>query len=124
MREDNEEKILTACALRFDGYKYQKARHPELLDIQHPCLPRRVHAQMYQFFMLQRFLCKWGGEYLEDNSPDYQIFRELFLIVCRRPVPLRYRFSPYWEEWERNYAPHLEEFEALIRRRWEDCNKQ
>ncbi|MEI8196477.1 MAG: DUF1156 domain-containing protein, partial [Phycisphaerae bacterium] len=118
---DDEDYILTTCALRFDGWKYVKqcgfdyktalerffatGQWPELRD-----------QQLTMFFMLQRYLMKWGGEQLPKSSSDWRAFRDLYLKVHEYRVPLVYRQEEYHTEWQREYYPHLAECTRLIRR--------
>lgn len=70
--------------------------------------------QMAVFFMLQRYLFKWGGEYEARNDCYWQLFRTLFLTVCNQPAPATYQSSAYVEQWERDYLPNLAEYQQTV----------
>jgi hypothetical protein len=127
--ELTEDNALTACALRFDGYAYEEAAglaEPNsvgggLAKLIKPILETRVfheeqNANLAAFFGLQRFLYKWGGEYLTEYSNEHVVFRLLYLHLYRADIPLEYRKQPYFDEWERNYRPQREALAAVIRR--------
>jgi hypothetical protein len=67
--------ILTACALRFDGYAYHTQSgfdHLAAFDAleQGGVLARFELTQHLDFFfLLKRYLCKWGGDMLSRRSP-------------------------------------------------------
>jgi hypothetical protein len=114
-----EDDILSACALRFDGYKYQKATRYDPASVlgdffktgQWPSDPLK---QLASFFFLQRFLCKWGGEYLPKNCKYWQAYRSLFLLVNTYDIPKTYRISECFERWQADFEPRLVEYVALI----------
>jgi hypothetical protein len=122
-----ERKFLDLCALRFDGYAYIKAREQELglvMDIS-SFSQKMLESRQFQehqpdnfaaFFLLQRFLGKWGGESLPVTSNEHVLFRLLFLHLYREEVPEEFRIESYYEEWERDFAPIREELAAKIRR--------
>lgn len=128
MKADWENELLIACALRFDGYRYAEETglngpdgdgrglaaladpvvktlelYPEPLD------------NLAAFFTLQRFLYKWGGERLTAFSREHLAFRLLFLDVYRQDIPERFRFEPYYSDWERDFAAGRELHAARIR---------
>ena len=119
-REEND--ILIACALRFDGHKYVTTRNfnygaaLRTLEQTGDLGPFEQQQHLALFYMLQRFLYKWGGETLSRRSPQWRIFRELFFLCCQAEVPENYRLEPTYGEWERFYAPRLDECIALVRR--------
>lgn len=117
-----ERQLITTCALRFDGYEYVQNRKFDHLaafrtiEQTGDLAPFEQHQLLALFFMLQRYLHKGGGEMLSERSPEWRIYRELFFRCCRASIPKAYRVEPYYTEWERNYAPRLEECIALVRR--------
>ena len=115
----SENEILTACALRFDGYAYVEAtgfRHQAAIRrmIEIRTCWRSTERMMCMFFMLQRYLCKWGGETLPETSPEWWAYRELFLKVAHESVPATYRHEPFATEWDERYAPNLRDAIELI----------
>lgn len=118
----SEDDILIACALRFDGYKYvtnRKFDHIaafQTLKQTGDLAPFERLQHLTLFFMLQRYLYKWGGDMLSPRSPEWRTFRELFFLCCRAKIPKSYRFEPHCTKWERTYAPQIDEWIALVRR--------
>ncbi|MEZ4615378.1 MAG: hypothetical protein R2867_07675 [Caldilineaceae bacterium] len=116
-----EREILMVCALRFDGYRYQ-----EESDFDYQVGLDRYMAtgswshlseleQLTVFFMFQRYLYKWGGEYLANYSPEWRGFRELFFLNCRREIPPAYQMADYIQRWEQEFRPHIEECITRVR---------
>lgn len=118
----SEDDILIACALRFDGPKYVDKRNFDhiaafrTIKQTGDLAPFERLQQLTLFYMLQRYLYKWGGEMLSHRSPEWRTFRELFFLCCRAKIPKAYRFEPYYTEWERTYAPQIDDCTALVRR--------
>jgi hypothetical protein len=126
--QDLENDILITCALRFDGYKYKDATGigssdgflSGLMELSEPVVerlelhsdPDRNHAA---FFALQRFLYKWGGDYLSISSREHLAFRFLFLDLYKRDVPAEFRHQEYWERWQKRYEPRKEHYAGIIR---------
>ena len=121
MSEFNEREIPDAWALRFDGYKYVEEtgfdhlRAFERLDAE-DVYPDRPEEQLALFFLLQRFLGKWGGERSSEQGRDWRHFRELFLMTHSYEVPARYRMDGWYERWARDCRPHAGEHVALVGR--------
>lgn len=117
----SEREILTSYTLRFDGYRYQQASH---FDHQTALAnymatvdwsPLNELEQLTVFFMLQRYLYKWGGDYLADYSPEWRGFRDLFFLNCHREIPLEYQLVDYAQRWEEGFRPHVEKCMAIVR---------
>lgn len=115
-----EDYILVTCALRFDGYRYLDD-HP--FDHQQ-AVQRFLETgewrsspleQLTVFFLLQRFLCKWGGEMLPKTSATWNAFRSLFPLVCEYEIPEPYRHGEYHQQWSARYEPAVAEHVALVR---------
>lgn len=121
MSELNEREILGAWALRFDGYKYvEEARFDTdrafaRLDAE-DVIPDLPEEQLTLFFLLQRYLGKWGGERSPEHGRDWRHFRELFLKTHAYEVPSRYRTDEWYERWEREYLPDASRHVARVRR--------
>jgi hypothetical protein len=117
---DPADDILITCALRFHGYAYLDDHpfdHQRALQqyIEDGILPAAIEQQMAMFFLLQRFLYKWGGEMLPRTDLYWERFRALFDLVSQHDVPERYRESHHAETWSQEYAPRLEECRAVVR---------
>ena len=89
---EREHDILTAGALRFDGYRYEEAvgfDHNAAAEsfYRRGTLPDDSLERMCMLFMLQRYLCKWGGEYEPHHGRAWRLYRTLFLSVGDLPVP-------------------------------------
>lgn len=104
------EKVLTACALRFDGYAYDEWRRksdpkwkglPWLYDrIRQSGKLRGDDSENFAtFFGLQRFLCKWGGEQLGWDSIERRIYARLFLHLYQKECPETFRDEHYCNNW-------------------------
>lgn len=112
--EYEEHDVLTACALRFDGYKYlEHVLHGDKSVIQQ-CLdrgdvPENPLLQMAAFFHLQRYLMKWGGEHEPLHGRKWRLFRTLFLAVVNRPVPPEFQLPDRYAAWLHNYEPYREQ---------------
>jgi hypothetical protein len=115
-----EDDILIACALRFDGYGYLQD-HPLDHDqaVRSFCQTGEWRIspaqQLTVFFLLQRFLYKWGGETLLKTSATWRAFRSLFLLVCEYEIPEQYRQCHYYEEWVERYVPALADHAGVVR---------
>ena len=116
----SESSVLTAWALRFDGYKYvDEHAYPDddgmdtfkrTGDWSHLNDGEKLTA----FFRLQRYLCKWGGEYLSQRSVTWRAFRQLFLDTADLPIPDAYRMRDWYEDWATDFAPRRDECVALV----------
>lgn len=115
-----ERNVLTACALRFDGYDYIDTAQrgdsrlvKEQLD--RHLIPEDLSLRLATFFHLQRYLMKWGGEMLPLHGPEWRHFRELFLSVVNEPVPPQYQYAEYYEDWLTNYEPFRAQCIEVVR---------
>ena len=116
-----EMEILTAWALRFDGYAYEAATGFVLADgstawADHGRLPDDPLARLAILFALQRWLGKWGGEYEPLHGRTWRRFRELFLLTHAVRVPREYRFGHWYEDWKRERLPRAAEDVSLAER--------
>ena len=107
----DEDPILIACALRFDGWRYIERMgfdHVGACEafITTGVIPALVGERMAVFFGLQRYLYKWGGEMEPRNGRYWRAFRAFFLLTCADPVPDGYAFPPLTDQWDwnRTYA--------------------
>jgi hypothetical protein len=126
--EYEETEFLYICALRFDGYKYWQERCRNFGVKSNNLTPLTVKLvatrefftepfdNFAAFFALQRYLGKWGGEYLTEFSEAHIVFCQLFLHLYREEVPSEFRIEDYYAEWQRKYEPIKEQLAAQIRR--------
>ena len=116
----DEAPLLTGWALRFDGYKYTD-EHPYPDDDGMDTFRRTGDwshmndlEKLTAFFRLQRYLFKWGGEYLSQRSVTWRAFRQLFLDTADLPIPENYRMREWYEKWATDLAPRRDECVALV----------
>lgn len=105
----NIEETMMHCALRFDGYAWLDA-HPDRKEERSPVLPEDglrnlvfdpdVEVNFTAFFMLQRFLGKWGGEMLQPSDKHHTAYRFLFLHLHALPTPPRWAHGEYERTWQ------------------------
>jgi hypothetical protein len=125
--DQREAEMVTACALRFDGYRYadehglvdDESDYSQLVRkfLANPDfdLPRgHLHCAL---FLLQRAYIKEG--LLRWDSQEAGVIRELFLGLCRDDVLEEYRNEEYCEEWERRYRLELWRHLEFVRQRHE-----
>jgi hypothetical protein len=125
--DEREAKIVTACALRFDGYRYADEHELAGEDRDYTRflrsflaepnfdLPRgHLHCAL---FLLQRAYLKEG--WLKWDSREARVIRELFLALCREDIAEEYKNQEWWEEWERRHMPELWRHLEFVRRRHE-----
>ena len=121
---------MSTCALRFMGYEYEEVSglfepDPDSIGIglnklMEPIVGTLIlHADdnmnFAAFFGLQRWLHKWGGEFLTKYSADHIAYDFLFLHLYQRDVPDRFRNEEYCTEWQREYAGRMEEIASYVR---------
>ena len=109
----DEDEVLINCALRFDGYKYAEIFNKKAEATEIPADPL---DQLHMFFMLQRYLYKWGGEQEPRNGKVFKTFRELFLLVYRRSIPVEFIRRDYYRKWVENYQPFIDQAGEVVRR--------
>lgn len=116
-----EPEILTAWALRFDGYRYMKETGFERPDdyVIRMGTPGWNFAPLEElaiFFVHQRLVMKWSAS-RPDGRSEWQFLRQIFLHVYDQEIPEKWRVEPYYEDWERHHAPHAElEREVILQR--------
>jgi hypothetical protein len=125
--DECEARIVTACALRLDGYRY--ADEHGLVTGDQDCtrfvrgflaepyfdLPRgHLHCAL---FLLQKAYLK--EDVLRWDSREARVIRELFLELRRDDVPEEYRNEDRWESWKRRHRPRLEKLLEFMRQRHE-----
>lgn len=120
------DEIQLTCALRYDGYLYQDKTGIEFPELNKPIIEtRRMHEDPLKnfaaFFALQRFLGKWGGEQLTEESPEHIAYDLLYLHLYKIETPVEYAHSEYAERWNKitpsqreNVAQHIRK--SLCRR--------
>jgi hypothetical protein len=104
---------MSFAAMRFDGYKYEHERLGKvgagsgLSRLSHAVVSTgELHSDdadnFGAFFILQRFLCKWGGEQLGVDSPEWQAFAKLFLHLMDKECPREFVWAPWAEDYEQH----------------------
>jgi hypothetical protein len=116
----DEDAILIAWALRFDGYKYveRELGGDDSVFTQYEeeeRVPDEAGLQLALFFRMQRYLYKWGGEMLPRHSKEWRFFRTLFFAVADKPTPPAFRADQYYTKWLHNYDPYREQCMATVR---------
>jgi len=128
-RLEAAEHAVGACALRFDGYAYWETRYRDF-GHEDPSNPGEVSDRLVKgrcffeddldnllgFFLLQRYLGKWGGERLPQTSNAFITFLLLFLHCYRLEIPERFRLEPFYTEWQRESPAGHESLAARVRR--------
>lgn len=117
MRFDESE-IISACALRFDGYKYLEETGFDVDEaLAYFFLTGgwniRPIEQLAVFFILQRAF-RQNLEYEPENGRYWRAFRQLFLEVCEFNVSEHYRHPTCYRRWEEKFEPYLSESVKLI----------
>jgi len=125
--DEREAKIVTACALRLDGYRYADEHGLAGDDRDYSRflraflaepdfdLPRgHLHCAL---FLLQRAYLK--ENWLRWDLHEAKVIRELFLALCRENPPEEYRDEEYYVEWERQHKPRLSQRLKFVRQRHE-----
>lgn len=112
-----EHAILTAWALRFDGYTYDELHKDQVA----PFITQGIIAddpmlQLTHFFMLQRYLFKWGGDRSPVHGREWRLFRTLFLKVANYDIHLAYRHPFHYRDWLLNYEPCRSQCVDIVRR--------
>jgi hypothetical protein len=116
-----EDEYLIPCALRFDGWKYEQEaefdhRHAYEQYTATGDLPDSREELLTMFFMAQRFLYKWGGEYLPRTDPHWRLFRSLFLRLYRLEIGPRYRLEGHLSDpWDRMSESERDAAAAMVR---------
>jgi hypothetical protein len=116
----DEDDILIYSALRMDGYRYRDEIKfdPEPIVEAYKRGGRYLDATeldlLATFFLLQRFLYKWGGDSLPKTSLEWKAFRQLFLDTCDVEVPEQYRAKEWEARWFYNIRPRIDSYRAMI----------
>jgi ADP-ribose pyrophosphatase YjhB (NUDIX family) len=118
-----EDEVLITSALRMDGYKFvETTRFDHIAAIREAeetgRFPEDPLQRMAMFFMLQRYLYKWGGESLTKQSRIWWIFRQLYLDTCDTYVPSEFQYHDgdlYYSRWEREQLPSLRQCAEIVR---------
>jgi hypothetical protein len=123
-----ETELITACALRFDGYAYadevgfdytgntndseQQVAHVVKSFVANPDWDRPRNDLHMILFMLQRGLIKEG--WLKWNSQEAKVIRLLFLELCHDDIPPQFRLEEWYQRWHERYKPVLDQCIAFI----------
>ena len=72
---------------------------------------------------MQRYLYKWGGDMLPKTSPEWKVFRSLYLATTNIEVPDRYISDYDWvERWKYRIKPRLEFYTAIVSKAHEETD--
>ncbi|MBW4686578.1 MAG: hypothetical protein KME40_16090 [Komarekiella atlantica HA4396-MV6] len=117
MRDDD---ILTACALRFDGWKYQQETKFDVrIAIDSFFASQKWELQplkkLATFFLLQRSLYKYDLQYEPNDRKFYKAFRTLFFECVDLDIPVEYQIQEYYKNWESQYKPDLEKLKNTMK---------
>ena len=120
----NESQILSACAQRFDGWKFIEDTGFEPDEVLNYFFETGVwDAQRDEllavFFILARAF-RWNLEYEPLEGRYWRAYRVLFFALCTKPVPKKYRHPTLYDEWDTKFAPRV----AHFRRRVDEINRQ
>ncbi len=131
--DEKEGSLFTACALRFDGYGWLKARarsessgcddeaEEEFRDsllrdfFTRENYDRPVEELLFVFFIIQRLWIK--EPWLLWDEQLARVARRLFLETCTVETPLEFRYDTFQRRWEEEFAPRLPWLIAFVRRR-------
>ncbi|NLG28990.1 MAG: hypothetical protein GX557_13845 [Chloroflexi bacterium] len=126
---DDIRDIMSTCALRFDGYRYESTSplcqgYATLGGLSRLFAPVVEALTLYAddnlnfaaFFGLQRYLCKWGGEYLTEYSDEHFAFDFLFLHLYHLDVPDAFRNLEYCAEWQMQSHDQIEWAAHFVRK--------
>lgn len=121
--QDYEAEILSACALRFDGYKYAQYNNKDLEyyyttvgnfeDQPDFDLPVDV-LQCILFFMQRRYLKE---RWLEWDSTQAKAIRMLFLKLCEKDIPVEFRLDDCYFDWMNLYIKDLKQHIEFVEMR-------
>lgn len=122
-------KAQTTCALRFQGYEYEKSLGVSLNRetgeglskftapvVDSLTLHSSINDNFAAFFGLQRYLHKWGGEYSTKYSEEHIAYDFLFLHLYRHEPPKLFCHDEYCRRWRDEFAPRAESIAAYIRK--------
>lgn len=122
------EDAITTCALRFMGYEYWDERHHAFEGahsgdfsalttdlIKTGTLHDNDNDNLGAFFILQRYLCKWGGEQLKEDSPERIVYYRLFLHCYKLEIPDAFQHSDYHNKWTQSSPTKHEAIADQIR---------
>lgn len=122
MDSSTVDEVLVACALRFDGYRYEQWSGRKLVDLVETFettfrLDDDERANHAAFFALQRFLYKWGGEQLGPDARERQAFAFLFLHLYRLEIDPSDAMEGYDKAWDAMDRKLVEDVAAHLRGR-------
>lgn len=119
----------TICALRFQGYEYEKFRGGSSNEetsqglaklvapvVKELALHSSKNDNFAAFFGLQRYLHKWGGEHLTKYSEEHIAYDFLFLHLYSHEPPESFRHDEYCRQWQNDFLPKVESTAAFVRK--------
>jgi 5-methylcytosine-specific restriction enzyme subunit McrC len=121
------EDAITTCALRFMGYEYWEERHHAFegahsgdfsaltVDlIKTGILHDNDDDNLCAFFILQRYLCKMGGDQLREDSPERIGYYRLFLHCYKLKISDAFKYQEYHDQWVRHGQVNHEAIAAQV----------
>jgi len=116
----DESEILTACALRFNGYKFI-----ERTEFDYEAALERFFVngewnlsqaeELAIFFMLQRRLLKWDLVFMPQNGKHWRAFRTLFLKTYEYEIPKQFMIAEMCVKWDKEFVPQLKKYVEMIK---------
>jgi len=131
--ERREAKVISACALRFDGYRYveevglgtrrELEGGGDVLDLEQeterfftePDYTMPADYLSTMLFLIQRQFIREG--WLRWDSQLARIARRLFVLTARYEVPARFRLEDWATRWDRKYARFASDLVRLVEER-------
>ncbi len=121
--------LMTAAALRFNGdaYAERRSENGDVFDVLSKLAEQVVETQQplvndlenfAAFFAHQRFLCKWGGDRLTWESPEWHAFARPFTHLKNIETPPDYLDAERETKWKL-VSSDSENAVALLRKKLE-----
>ena len=121
----SEDRILTFCALRFDGWQYERGNSFAFRRALEQYFTSgrwdlEPNEKLTVFFMLQQGLFRMDLRFESKTSRYWRAFRALFFEVASLEVPQKYGEPHFLAAWKTDFAPNLGEALQMIRQIHED----
>jgi hypothetical protein len=125
--DEKEGRIYTACALRFDGYRWLQERagseeaagglRDDLLRdfFGRESYDRPLEELLLVFFIVQRWFIKEA--WLRWDEQLARVTRRLFRQTCGLETPSAFRDEDCDATWRTEYQPRLQDLQEFVRRR-------
>jgi len=113
-----EAEVLSACALRFDGYKYCSDINMDTSRFGPGSLAEAFRDFMLKpdysatqdylcmiMFFIQRTMLREG--WIREGDHELGVARSIFLKTCSKAISEKYLLDTYHDEWLHRYQPNL-----------------